>query len=156
MLQWRSKQPRPSQSSVEDHPRKRPKLSNPDLDTDRYDTDDSRQSNLDLIKDEPELDLPVRLTGLESALAPIETDQDAIDEYESSQAAKAETEETADDESLYRLKSRKWIRGQNSIYVDAFNVALDTVLEEEAHLFNEAEHTVFQAWKDLSYQAQYL
>jgi Fanconi-associated nuclease 1 len=156
MLQWRSKQPRPSESSVDDHPRKKPKLSNADLDTDRYDTDDSRQSNLEVVKGEPEPDLPIRLTGLESALGPIDTDQDAIDEYESSQAAKAEAEETADDESLNRLKSRKWIRGMNSIYVDAFNVALDTVLEEEAHLFNEAEHTVFQTWKDLSYQAQYL
>jgi Fanconi-associated nuclease 1 len=152
MLQWRIKETRPLQSADE-HPRKKQKLK----DVERYDDTDESRNDLDLIKDERvDTEPTIRLTGLESALAPIKTDQDAIDEYESSQIKGESGLETTDDKSLDRLKSRKWIQGKSSIYVDAFNVALDTVLEEEAHLFNEAEHEVFQSWKALSYQAQYL
>lgn len=155
MLQWRAKQPLSLQASKGDSPRKRQKLSNPETDIERYDTDDNVLGT-DVIKDDSEVnDLPARVTDLESALAPIATDQDAIDLYESSQI-KPEVSGDADDESLDRLKSRNWTRGKSSIYVDAFNVALDTVLEEEDHLFNEAEHAVFQAWRNLDYQAQYL
>ena len=46
--------------------------------------------------------------------------------------------------------------GRSSIYVDAFNLALDTVLEDEAHLFSRAERCVFEQWKVLGYEAQYL
>lgn len=49
-----------------------------------------------------------------------------------------------------------WVKGQRSIYVDAFNLALDTVLEDEAHLFNERERHVFDQWKALDYESQYL
>ncbi|CAK7222833.1 hypothetical protein SEUCBS140593_005037 [Sporothrix eucalyptigena] len=45
---------------------------------------------------------------------------------------------------------------RSSIYVDAFNIALDTVLEQEEHLFNEQEKAVFAAWRNLDYEAQYL
>ncbi|CAK7225528.1 hypothetical protein SBRCBS47491_005918 [Sporothrix bragantina] len=45
---------------------------------------------------------------------------------------------------------------RSSIYVDAFNIALDTVLEQEQHLFSEKEKAVFAAWRDLDYEAQYL
>lgn len=45
---------------------------------------------------------------------------------------------------------------RSSIYVDAFNIALDTVLEQEEHLFNEKEKAVFAAWRGLDYEAQYL
>lgn len=45
---------------------------------------------------------------------------------------------------------------RSSIYVDAFNIALDTVLEQEEHLFNEKEKAVFAAWRGLHYEAQYL
>ena len=48
------------------------------------------------------------------------------------------------------------MRGRSSIYVDAFNLALETVLEEESHLFNEPELAVFDNWKALDYEAQYL
>lgn len=44
----------------------------------------------------------------------------------------------------------------SSYYVDAFNMALDAVLETEAHLFNEKEKAVFNAWRHLDYEAQYL
>jgi Fanconi-associated nuclease 1 len=93
-----------------------------------------------------------RATDIESALPPINTDQEAIDEYEAGRAAR-----NADFEAISeRLSSRKWTRGKNSIYLDAFNLALETVLAEESHLFNEAENAVFTYWNQLSYEAQYL
>ena len=91
-------------------------------------------------------------TELENALPPIRTDKEAIAEYEATRAA--ETAETLDLQG--RLGQRKWIRGKSSIYVDAFNLALETVLEDEAHLFDEAEMTVFEQWRSLSYEGQYL
>jgi Fanconi-associated nuclease 1 len=92
------------------------------------------------------VDAPQRATDVESCLAPVRTDQESIDEYESSQAA----------QDTSASSQGGWIRGRSSIYVDAFSLALDTVLEEESHLFNEAERAVFEFWKDLSYEAQYL
>ncbi|KAK3059384.1 hypothetical protein LTS18_010997, partial [Coniosporium uncinatum] len=84
---------------------------------------------------EPE---PSHKTDLESALPQIETDQEAIEEYEAYRAAQeAGPVERTDAES--RLSTRRWIPGKSSIYVDAFNLALDTVLDEESHLFDEAE-----------------
>jgi len=67
-----------------------------------------------------------------------------------SQAAEGE------DDVASRIDSRRWVRGKSSIYVDAFNLALDAVLEDEAHLFDDKETAVFAAWRDLSYEAQYL
>lgn len=40
--------------------------------------------------------------------------------------------------------------------MDAFNLALDTVLEDEAHLFDSKEMVVFEQWRTLDYEAQYL
>ncbi|GAM84845.1 hypothetical protein ANO11243_028470 [Dothideomycetidae sp. 11243] len=93
-----------------------------------------------------------RKTGLEIALPPIRTDKEAIEEYEATRAG--ELEEKGDAEG--RLRTRKWVRGKSSIYVDAFNLALDTVLEDESHLFNEAELKIFNDWRELEYEAQYL
>ena len=91
-------------------------------------------------------------TDLESALPPIKTNKDAIAEYEATRAA-----EEADASGMHaRLGQRKWVQGKSSIYVDAFNLTLETVLEDEAHLFNEVEMTVFEHWRGLSYEAQYL
>lgn len=91
-------------------------------------------------------------TDLESSLPPIQTDKEAIAAYEASKAA-----EWAEQENLKaRLDGRKWTRGKSSIYVDAFNLALDTVLEDESHLFDDAEHAVFRHWRDLDYETQYL
>ncbi|KAI4173043.1 MAG: hypothetical protein LQ343_003153 [Gyalolechia ehrenbergii] len=89
-------------------------------------------------------------TELESALPPVKTDKGAIAEYEATRAA---------DDNLDlqgRLGQRKWVQGKSSIYVDAFNLALETVLDEESHLFDEPEMAVFQRWKGLSYEGQYL
>jgi len=88
-------------------------------------------------------------TDLETALPFIQSDKEAIEAYEASRAA-------GELGLQGRLAESKWIRGKSSIYVDAFNLALETVLEDESHLFDEAEHTVFQQWRDLSYEAQYL
>lgn len=90
-------------------------------------------------------------TDLESALPPVKTDKDAIAEYEATRAAEAST-----DDLHGRLGQRKWVQGKSSIYVDAFNLALETVLEDEAHLFDEAEMAVFNQWRRLSYEGQYL
>jgi Fanconi-associated nuclease 1 len=101
-----------------------------------------------VIKEEPE----DTRTDLESALLPIKPDAEAIEEYEAFKASQEDKTEGAED----RLKDRTWIRGKSSLYVDAFNLALDTVLEEENHLFDEAENEVFRTWRDLDYEAQYL
>ena len=91
-------------------------------------------------------------TDLESSLPQIKTDEEAIADYEVSRAA-----ERTDFASLRdRVAKGKWTKGQNSIYVDAFNLALQTVLEDEAHLFDEAESAIFAQWGLLSYEAQYL
>ncbi|KAL3481668.1 VRR-NUC domain-containing protein [Aspergillus californicus] len=98
-------------------------------------------------------DIPISQTDLESSLPIIETDPHAIEEYESSQKDEDDGEELS---LQQRIQGRKWRRGKSSIYVDAFNLALDTVLAEEAHLFNEPEKEVFQHWRELSYESQYL
>ncbi|KAF8424703.1 hypothetical protein EV426DRAFT_532870 [Tirmania nivea] len=44
----------------------------------------------------------------------------------------------------------------SSLYTDAFNLALDTVLAEECHLFSEQEAEIFQKYRSLPLEAQYL
>lgn len=102
-----------------------------------------------------------RTTQLEATLPPVQTDQEAIEAYEAYKAGEhaivaADRDEQSEGTALSRLESRSWIRGRSSIYVDAFNLALDTVLEDEGHLFNEAELTIFEIFRDLEYEAQYL
>ncbi|CAM1506643.1 Fc.00g062840.m01.CDS01 [Cosmosporella sp. VM-42] len=99
--------------------------------------------------DEEQDDDRHRVTEFESALPPTQVDKKAIEEYEamkSSQLSAAEDSKTEKPQTLYR----------SSIYVDAFNLALDTVLEEESHLFDEKEMEVFRQWRELDYEAQYL
>ncbi|CAG8004164.1 unnamed protein product [Penicillium nalgiovense] len=88
-------------------------------------------------------------TELETSLPAIKTDEDAIEEYE---ALQNDTKS-----GLHvRLRDGAWQKGRSSIYVDAFNLALETVLDEESHLFNEAEMEIFTQWQGLSYESQYL
>ncbi|PYI06077.1 VRR-NUC domain-containing protein [Aspergillus sclerotiicarbonarius CBS 121057] len=88
-------------------------------------------------------------TELESSLPAVQTDNRAIEEYESSRAV--------DEPNLeQRLRDGTWRKGRSSIYVDAFNLALEIVLDEEAHLFDAAEMEVFRQWRELDYEAQYL
>jgi fanconi-associated nuclease 1 len=91
-------------------------------------------------------------TELESALAPVKTDKEAITEYELMRAAG----EPIPTDLKERLYTRKWAQGKSSIYVDAFNLALETVLEDESNLFDESETEVFNQWKALDYETQYL
>lgn len=91
-------------------------------------------------------------TDLESALPAIKVDDETIQAYEAFKASQEDNVEAPGE----RLEKRAWIRGRSSLYVDAFNLALDTVLEDERHLFDEAETDLFRIWRELSYEAQYL
>ncbi|OJJ99732.1 hypothetical protein ASPACDRAFT_1901137 [Aspergillus aculeatus ATCC 16872] len=100
-----------------------------------------------------ENDFPVSnsQTELESSLPAVQDDSQAIEEYEAARLA------SQDEPDLHqRLQDGKWRKGRSSIYVDAFNLALVTVLDEEAHLFDEVEMEVFKQWQELDYEAQYL
>lgn len=101
--------------------------------------------------DEDEGQNPYKPTELENTLPQIDTDKDAIANYES-----LRFDEKIPEDLKARLNQRTWSKGKSSIYVDAFNLALGTVLEDEGHLFDEKENEVFQQWQDLDYEAQYL
>jgi Fanconi-associated nuclease 1 len=99
----------------------------------------------------------VSQTELEASLPSIKVDQEAIEEYEASRAAEADDQENEEELNLKeRIDKRRWRRGRSSIYVDAFNLALETVLDEESHLFSESETKVFNQWNSLPYESQYL
>ncbi|KAM5351759.1 hypothetical protein ACJ41O_004482 [Fusarium nematophilum] len=91
-------------------------------------------------------------TDFESALPVTDGGREAIQEYETIKSSQASA---ADDETTSKAEP-SWIKPRSSIYVDAFNLALDTVLEEESHLFDERENEVFRQWRRLEYEAQYL
>ena len=93
-----------------------------------------------------------RLTDVEHVLPPTQMDEGAVAEYE---ALRSSQIKESDDGKTEEIPS-KWAKGRSSIYVDAFNLALDTVLEEEAHLFNDKEMDIFRQWRSLNYEAQYL
>lgn len=95
-----------------------------------------------------------RGTEIESALPSVDIGRDAIEEYEAIRASQLEEENVAD--GITSTEKPKWVRGKSSIYVDAFNLALDTVLEDETHLFDDKERDVFKQWRALDYEAQYL
>ena len=77
-------------------------------------------------------------------------------EYESIVGATTRVSDDEDKQQGTNRSKNRWIKGMSSIYVDAFKLALETVLDEEAHLFEEREKSIFTAWKELSYEAQYL
>jgi Fanconi-associated nuclease 1 len=93
-----------------------------------------------------------RPTALESALPMIKTDKEAIAEYEAIRASELRSSSDSRDQ----LEKRKWTKGKSSIYVDAFNLALETVLEDEGHLFDEKEVEVFNQWRKMDYEGQFL
>ncbi|KAJ5149083.1 hypothetical protein N7448_000661 [Penicillium atrosanguineum] len=102
--------------------------------------------------DEPDAYIPSSQTDLETSLPVIKTEKDAIEEYEASKIDDGEN----GPELHIRLRDGVWEKGKSSIYVDAFNLALETVLDDESHLFHEAEMEVFKQWKEMSYESQYL
>ncbi|KAI1780075.1 VRR-NUC domain-containing protein [Hypoxylon cercidicola] len=103
---------------------------------------------------EAEVD-PPRRTAIESSLPEVKSEREALEEYENFQASQSNGNKDAAS-AASRLDSRKWVRGKTSIYVDAFNLALGTVLDEEFHLFDEKEMYIFDQWNKLSYEAQFL
>lgn len=100
-------------------------------------------------------DTPSYETAFEISLPSVKTDREAIEEYEVMRASQVENDSSVDGTSSHN-DSHQWVRGRSSIYVDAFNLALDTVLEDEAHLFDKRENAVFAAWRALKYEPQYL
>lgn len=95
---------------------------------------------------------PQQPTDLESALPPVKADKEAIEEYE----AMRMVDQDLPEDLRARLGQSNWVEGKTSIYVDAFNLALETVLEDEKHLFDEKEIDIFEQWRLLEYEAQYL
>jgi Fanconi-associated nuclease 1 len=93
-----------------------------------------------------------RPTAIESSLPEVKPEKDAIEEYEAFRASQGEGSEGV----ASRFVKREWVKGKSSLYVDAFNLALGTVLEDESHLFDEKERALFNCWDKLSYEAQYL
>lgn len=124
-------------------------------------SEDSEQSFLD--DDEDQLyteknwrlidarDHAQRTTDVENALPATQSDEAAFEAYEEYKSSQVSVKEEPSD----KIKPL-WIKGRSSIYVDAFNLALETVLEDEAKLFDELELSVFDQWKSLDYEAQYL
>jgi Fanconi-associated nuclease 1 len=96
--------------------------------------------------------VPKQSTELEAALPPIKTDKEAIEAYEAMRMVDQEFPEDV----KTRVGQRNWAHGKSSIYVDAFNLTLETVLDEEKHLFDEKELEIFEQWRRLEYEAQYL
>ena len=129
-----------------DSPKKAPPTPRKTVKREILDSDDENGGTI--VKEEPK----EHKTDLESALPEVKTGDDAIEAYEAFKASQDEQTGGADE----RLEKRSWVRGKSSLYVDAFNLALDTVLDEEGHLFDEAETEVFRIWRNLDYEAQYL
>jgi Fanconi-associated nuclease 1 len=98
--------------------------------------------------------LDAQPTELESTFPQVDVSSKAVSEYESSFIPTDAVDIPVGFKE--RLKIRKWARGRGSIYVDAFNLALSTVLEEEGHLFVDFEKAIFDQWYQLDYEAQYL
>lgn len=91
-------------------------------------------------------------TELESVLPAVKTDKEAIEEYE----AMRMVDQDLPDDLKARLGQMNRAKGKTSIYLDAFNLALETVLDDEKHLFDEKEMRIFEQWRELEYEAQYL
>ncbi|RMJ08522.1 hypothetical protein BHE90_015780 [Fusarium euwallaceae] len=142
----------------EDRPSKRTKREIPDSDSDRsHHSQDEITSSKTSVKNDPPRDKDQdvggpQLTDFENAMAPTEGGTKAIEEYEAIKSSQA----SAEDENTTEKAQPRWVKGKSSIYLDAFNLALDTVLEEESHLFDDKENEVFKQWRCLDYEAQYL
>ncbi|RYO74839.1 hypothetical protein DL764_010722 [Monosporascus ibericus] len=97
-----------------------------------------------------------RPPAIESSLPDVKLDKEALEEYEVFKSSQGDQGNNTAETAESRLESRKWVRGETSIYVDAFNLALSTVLDEESHLFDEKERSIFVQWNSLGFEAQFL
>lgn len=109
--------------------------------------------NVDQVDDEQQHRNETRPTDFENALPPTQAGENAIEEYE---AFKSSQKSAQNDDGTSAKTRPLWIKGRSSIYVDAFNLALDTVLQEESQLFDSKELYIFKQWAGLDYEAQYL
>lgn len=134
-----------------DSPRKQPPTT-PRIFANRETPDSDAEDDERDVKTEEKEEEEMHKTDLESALPQVKVDDEAIEAYEAFKASQEDNTDAAGE----RIEKRTWIRGKSSLYVDAFNLALDTVLEDESHLFDEAETDVFRIWRELGYEAQYL
>ena len=91
-------------------------------------------------------------TDFENVLPATHSDEEAVKEYE---ALKSSQGHGNPDDTTAKTRPL-WVKGRSSIYVDAFNLALDSVLDEESHLFDEKEKEVFRQWRELGYEAQFM
>lgn len=91
-------------------------------------------------------------TDFENAPPETHSDDEAVKEYE---ALKLSQGHGSPDGTTGKARPL-WVKGRSSIYVDAFNLALDSVLDEESHLFDEKEKEVFRQWRELKYEAQFM
>ncbi|UPK90600.1 hypothetical protein LCI18_001535 [Fusarium solani-melongenae] len=150
--------PTPLNEPDQDRPSKRTKREIPDSDSDQshHSQDEILPGENSTSKDptrdkDQDVDGP-RPTDFENVMAPTDGGTKAIEEYEAIKSSQA----SAEDEDTTEKAPPQWVKGRSSIYLDAFNLALDTVLEEECHLFDDKENEVFRQWRDLDYEAQYL
>ncbi|KAM6537027.1 hypothetical protein FALCPG4_002986 [Fusarium falciforme] len=150
--------PTPLNEPDQSRPLKRAKREIPDSDSDQshHSQDEIISRKMSTNKDpargkDQDVDGP-QPTDLENAMAPTDGGTKAIEEYEAIKSSQA----SAEDEDTNEKAQPLWVKGRSSIYLDAFNLALDTVLEEESHLFDDKENEVFRQWRGLDYEAQYL
>ncbi|KAK7397560.1 hypothetical protein QQX98_013068 [Neonectria punicea] len=143
-----------------DRPTKRAKREESrDVESDQSDSSshgrdfERRTSGADYLADKEQNGTHHRVTEFENALPPTEVDEEAIEQYE---AMKSSQVSATDDDGTTEKTRPLWVKGKSSIYVDAFNLALDAVLDEESHLFDEKEMDVFRQWRVLDYEAQFL
>ncbi|KAL2166259.1 hypothetical protein VTG60DRAFT_3072 [Thermothelomyces hinnuleus] len=114
----------------------------------------SDESTLDPELSDHHASEPRHQTAFESSLPAVATGEKAIEEYEALCASQISQNDA--EAASARIGTKQWVRGRSSIYVDAFNLALDTVLEGESQLFDAKEKSVFEHWRSLGYEAQYL
>ncbi|KAK4247420.1 VRR-NUC domain-containing protein [Corynascus novoguineensis] len=114
----------------------------------------SDEVTFDSVTNEHNPSQPRHQTAFESSLPAVATDEEAIEKYEAQRASQVSSSNA--EIASARIENRDWVHGKSSIYVDAFNLALDTVLEDESHLFDTKEKCVFEHWRSLGYEAQYL
>ncbi|KAI1844393.1 hypothetical protein JX266_009487 [Neoarthrinium moseri] len=113
--------------------------------------EDTAASAYDDVQSDPESQIG-RPTAIESSLPEVKSDKEAIEEYETFRASQGDSK----NDTASRFVKREWVKGKSSLYVDAFNLALSTVLDDESHLFDDKERKLFDYWDNLSYEAQYL
>jgi Fanconi-associated nuclease 1 len=106
-----------------------------------------------IIEDHENRELPgkARPTDVENVLPATQDEEEAIIEYENFKLSQSSSQNRTSSKS-----APLWTKGRSSIYVDAFILALDTVLDDESHLFDDKEMEIFRQWKELDYESQYL